>query len=751
VTEILRTAPGVKILATSRARLNVGGEHRFRVAGMDYPDEETLTQQREAFVPPVPSQVEWAVEGRVLKDVAQYSAVKLFLQGARRAQPSFELTDENLSGVVQVCRLVDGMPLGIRLASAWVEMLTPAEIAAEIGRSFDLLETDRRDVPARQRSIRAAVDHSWKLLTARERAVMQALSVFRGGFTREAAQRVTGVSLHELLALVNRSLLHRTPAGRYEVHELLRQYAEEKLGGSPMSGEAARDHHSAYYTAALQQWGKDLKGARQQAALTQMDAEIENARAAWGWAVEHVPEQVEHLDRSIDGLCTFYQARGRFQEGEAACQKVAARLEDGASVAGLRVRARALAWQGIFAELLGRIELARRLARLALELLSGLQAAGHDTRREEAFALRVKGQAEKALGEPEEAKHGWRESLALCQALGDRWEEANVLECLGWVATHSGLYDEAERLQEKSLDIRRALGDAMGMADALHNLGMLANRTGRLEEAARLVRESIAICRKIGDRVGVATGYHYLSNVYQRKGEYAEAYSLEERALAIHDELGYPHGLIEAHRGMGMAKNDLGEYRDARVHCAVSLAMARETGNQQFIAANLQELGDVRLAEGSYAEAVPLLQESLAIAQESGLRRFETWALLSLGYALRGLGDHRRARHHICAALRIAAEVCTWAVLVPAIPRIALLLADMGEAARAVELYALVLRYPWVANSRWFEDVAGRHIAAIAATLPPEVVAAAQERGRARDLEATVAELLVELEGWKDE
>jgi len=164
VSEILQAALGVKVLATSRARLNVGGEQRFQVVGMDYPGTERLT-----------------APAGILADAETYSAVQLFLQCARRALPGFELTEETLGGVVEVCRLVDGLPLAIRLAAAWLAMLSPAEIAAEIGQGLDLLETDVRDVPERQRSMRAVLDHSWKILTRRERELMAALSVFRVG------------------------------------------------------------------------------------------------------------------------------------------------------------------------------------------------------------------------------------------------------------------------------------------------------------------------------------------------------------------------------------------------------------------------------------------------------------------------------------------------------------------------------------------------------------------------------------------
>jgi len=361
VTEILKTAPEVKILATSRARLNVGGEHLFPVSGMSFPDEEAA------------------------EDASQYSAVQLFLTSARRVQPSFEPTADDLTDVGRICRLVEGMPLAILLAAGWMEMLVATEIAAEIDQSLDFLETKLRDVPERQRSMTAAFDYSWNLLTARSRAVMQALSVFRGGFTREAAQQVTGASLRELMALAHKSLLQRSTTGRYEVHELLRRYAAERLDESSTASEATHERHCAYYAAALQGWGADLKGARQQAAPAGMDAEIENARAAWNWAVEQ--GQLQRLDRMIERLCRFYAWRGRLQEGEAACRAAAERLAAPASGDCLRVLVRALAWQSVFNLRLGRIEFANQLLRDSLALLGEPALAGQDAWMETACVL----------------------------------------------------------------------------------------------------------------------------------------------------------------------------------------------------------------------------------------------------------------------------------------------------------------------------------------------------------------------------
>ncbi|MBE9508874.1 MAG: tetratricopeptide repeat protein, partial [Chloroflexi bacterium] len=518
VSDVLKAAPDVKILATSRARLNVGGEHRFRIAGMNYPDEETAGARSETFAQ------QW-------EDVAQYSAVKLFLQGACRAQPGFELTDENLSGVVQVCRLVDGLPLGIRLAAAWVEILTPAEIAAETGRSLDFLETKLRDAPARQRSMRAAFDHSYHLLSEQEREVFQRLSVFRGGFTRDAAQQVTGGSLRELRALVDKSLLERDPAGRYGIHELLRQYAAEKLDESPAASEAARVRHCAYYATFLQQREADLKGGRQQPALAEIEADGENARAAWNWAVER--GQIRRLAQAMDGLCHFYEWRGRYQDGEAACRAAAEKLvvtasgegsvlspsttlrtsADGTSVAeGLRVLAKVLAWQSSFDLGLGRIELASQLVRQSLDILDGPELADQDTQAERAIALKHLGEVARE-SDYEEARRLFEQSLTLYHSLGDRWGMAYALERLGETIATLGQYDAAKRLYEESLANRQALGDRRGVAESLRRLAEVAGRQGQLGEAECLVRESVAVCREIGDQVGLAEGLALLASV----------------------------------------------------------------------------------------------------------------------------------------------------------------------------------------------------------------------------------------------
>ena len=242
VTDVLSTAPGVKILVTSRSGLRVQGEHLYPLTGLQVPDAMLRSP---------------ADDWQTLRG---YSAVELFRQGARQARPDFELRSADMVHVARICRLVQGMPLGILLAAAWVGMLTPEEIAAEIQQSFDFLESDLRDVPLRQRSIRAAFDHSWRLLDEREREVFRGLSVFCGGFTREAAWEVVGASLRDLMSLVHKSLLLPSSPGRYGLHELLRQYAAERLDLAPEQEEGVQERHCSFYSAALEPWAGELKG-----------------------------------------------------------------------------------------------------------------------------------------------------------------------------------------------------------------------------------------------------------------------------------------------------------------------------------------------------------------------------------------------------------------------------------------------------------------------------------------------------------
>jgi predicted ATPase len=728
VAEILRAAPEVKILVTSRARLNVEGETLFPVGGMRFPEQEALSE------------------------AGRYSAVKLFLQSARRARPDFGLREDNLSEVVRICRLVEGLPLGVLLAAAWVGVLTPAEIAdqisGEMGQSLDFLATDVSDVPERLRSMRAVFDHSWRLLTEREREVMRALSVFHGDFTWGAAERVAGASLRELKGLADKSMLQRMPApsgplrarGRYEVHVLLRQYAAEKLAQRPGAWERAHDRHSAYYTAALQRWREEMAGGPQQRrALAEIEADIENARAAWDWAAER--RQVRRLERALESLCRFYFLRARSEEMASACRLAVEGLTPTASAAEQRMVARALSWQG---ELLPN-KFDVPLVRQSLALLEGLELAGHDVRREKAFALMRWGVLAWMEGDLEQGEQVLQQSLGLYRALGDRAGMAEVLQHLGILGWVVGDAISVKLYSEECLAIRRSLDDRVGLVQALCNLGWAALLQGHLEEAERTHRESLARCQELDlRRLFVIRQFEALGTTLSALGRFTEARSSWVESLAMCTEMGLPmaEGWLNGNVGL-LAELHLGSYGEALARGQACLEASRKLEYRRGIAYAHLLLGCVALVEKEEAEALGLLRESLAVYRGHGERYNPSLALAALAMATVGLEDGAEALRSLREALQIVSETGSFLALGWVLPGVAALLLDRGQTEQAVELYAMACsRYPFVAESRWFEDLIGQHVTAAAATLPPAVVEAARARGRDRDPEGTVTELL---------
>lgn len=290
---ILTQAPGVRLLVTSRERLKLRWERCFELGGLACP----------------PSEVAPAGE------LEGYDAVCLFLQAARRVVRGFELAAANAAGVVRICRLVEGMPLAIELAAGLLRAHTCQEIAQRIEGDLGFLASPLQDLPARHRSLRAAIDHSWRLLTPAERVVMMALTLFRQGFTGPAAQQVAGAAQGVLESLVDRSLLRFLPSGRYEMAELLRQYAAEALAAEPAVWAGAGDRHSACYLSLLAEREAELSGAGAARAVEALRPELANVRAAWLWAAAQA--RLADIERSLEALARLYLLAGPYQEGEA--------------------------------------------------------------------------------------------------------------------------------------------------------------------------------------------------------------------------------------------------------------------------------------------------------------------------------------------------------------------------------------------------------------------------------------------------
>lgn len=590
VAELLQAAPGVKAMVTSREALRLRGEWVLPLEGLERPAEE-----------------EEAVE--------HYEAVQLFLQGARRARPDFALSAEDRPAVVRICRLVEGLPLGIELASSWVRMLSCGEIVREIERGLDFLSSAWRDVPERHRSLRAVFDSSWTLLAEEERRALARLSVFRGGFRREAAKEVTGVSLPVLSSLLDKSLL-RCTAGRYEILETLLQYAEEKLQEMAGERDRVRDLHSLFYIHFLQEREKPIKEGREEEALREIREEHENIREAWGWAVEG--GKWEEIGRATESLYLFYEMRSLFHEGEQVFRQTmeALRKLPERDVQQEAALGRVLARYGWCCERLGRYQEARELFAEALAIalrLGDLEEASFDAAH--------MGAVYRLLGEYDLARRSLQESLNFARESGLIWPQAHAFLNLGNVLSSVGDQEGACRAFQECLDLFRQIGYRRGIAAALNNWGLATSALGDYEEAGRLFRESLALFQETGDHRRSAFALANLGYISGNQGLHAEAERLGWEALAIFREIGERWAACTVLSNLGASACAQGKYPVARRYLLEALRMAKEMQALPRVLDILADLADVLYGEGAPSEALEILAAILRHpAVEEGTR-----------------------------------------------------------------------------------------------------------------------------------
>ena len=510
IAGLLARAPELRILATSRERLGLQAEWVYPVGGLAVPADDADAPEEAA-------------------------SVRLFLEGLRRVRPHIPVRDDERPTIGAICRLVEGMPLAIELAAAWASTLTIPDIEREIEQSIDFLEIPLRDVPARHRSMRAVFDQSWELLAPEEQSVFQRLSMFRGGFSREAAEYVAGSTLPLLSALVNKSFLRPEPHGRYSVHDLLRQYAERQLAHHQREELRARDRYSRYFLSYIADREAALTGRDQKEALAEITAEIANIRHAWRIAIDM--QMKEPINHAVHGLWLFYVLRGWMREGEAAFGDVVTAFspagDDGQH--GLRIDpllAKALTRQGGFASGLGNYGPAAERIRQGIAMLRAL-----DDRREVALGLNFLAAANHMLGNETEEESLLAESLTLFRQVEDPWGEAYVLSDIAMLAHAHGDAEQADAFSQESRRLLRQINDVRGLAFAAQYLGMLALDRGDRDAARRFHEEALALRRESEDQWGIATSLAHLGETLRAEGDLDGARKMLLDALRVAREV----------------------------------------------------------------------------------------------------------------------------------------------------------------------------------------------------------------------
>jgi len=589
LAELLANASQVKLLATSRESVGLQDEWVFEVQGL-----------------PVP-------ESRYAEGSAQNTSVELFLQRARRAHVGFNATPEDYPAIVHICQLVDGNPLGLELAAAWVRTLSCDEIAQEIERGMDFLSGSARDLPARHRSMRAVFDHSWKLLTEEEQGVLVRLSVFRGGFRREAAEQVAGATLSTLSTLVTKSIIRRSGTGRYDLHDLIRQFAAEQFAEHPDEQNETQACHSSYYLTYFSQADGRLRSPVQRETLAELTTEMDNFRPAWDWAVTH--GEFAWIEQTMHTIWMLYDTRGWFQEGfdtlgravnalETAHQHSSPDRTDQVALGHILANRAWLAYR------LAHYEQAQAMLERSLEILRPLNEP-----RALGAAIGFLGMLMEVTGNYNRALELYSEGLEIATAIGDRWYSALHLTCLnGLVATtHVMVRSENphERLQFAVAEWR-LIGDPRLTAFGLRILSQSALTLERYDEARLALEESAALNSSIGDRWGLGSAYRGLGVVAQAQGKHQQAVIMFRKSLDTFTELGGRWWVARVLAEMGRSVFELGNEAEAERVWRESLRIATETQATPVALEALAGLASLQAKRGNMETGLELLLIVLA-------------------------------------------------------------------------------------------------------------------------------------------
>lgn len=548
IATLLERVPALSCLVTSRQTLQLEGEQE---------------------VPLIPLSVPQA--GLSVEALLSYPSVQLFVDRAQKARVDFQISPRNAEAVAQVCALLEGLPLALELAAAWSRTLSPAQIQARLETPLDLLVTQRRDGALRQRSIRAALDWSYRLLSPGLQVFFARLSVFRGGWTAEAAEAVCHEpqALHRLSQLRERSLIvaeavETDDSMRYRLLEIVRAGAVEHLADAPMWLAAHADYYLRMAEQAEVAWGTSEIDTW----FDRLEADHDNLRAALEWLLAQRPEQGLRLAAA---LWRFWEGRGHLREG---VERLTAALESVSEVMPDRSRAQAL----------------HGLATLEWQ-----------------------------QGRYPSAEQHLHQALAIWQELDDDRGLAEAHNNLAIAHCHRGDYAGAERLFTQSRTLYERLNDQRGLANCCNNLGVVAREQNRFEDARTLHEQSLRLRREIGDRRGMTTSLMNLGVLACDQEWYAEATEFLMESLTLFREMGHKTGIASPLLYLGMMAAKRGDIPNAKQWLRESLTLFHQLAERGAASECLVGASQVALLEERFSEAAQLLAALFAVRQEIGL------------------------------------------------------------------------------------------------------------------------------------
>jgi len=688
------------------------------------------------------------------------------------------LTQDNLEAVTEICKLVDGMPLGIELAAGWLEVLTPKEIATEVTRSLDFLETDLQDVSDRQRSIRAVFESSWKLLSAEEQNVFQKLTAFRGSFSREAAQLVSGASLRMLLGLVNKSWMQQVEEGRFALHDVLRQYGYERLLSNREEWQSANDRHADYYLGFVQELEQDLRGPKQIEAVDALNKEFgNNIQAAWDWLIKR-KRFGDLVNRMLPGIFHFSLIRSsvilvaltkkarkampELQDRRVVLQRailetVETSFEINWSMMDDQPKERFLKLWATVEEFRLADDMGFWFFILILAYRGGIDS-GKDFGDFHRFLQKpeirenpwVFGQAlllayTLAGADEAERERYLLEALRVFQQIGVVHEQAGTLQLLGEIAWFRKSYDQAVQFKQAALELYEKTGNQFGLGEIWFDLAKIALSRGNFDQAFHAYHQQRRIYERSGNKRLIGINLSWESLAASRYGTLAHALDTRRRSLVIAEEENNLNDYSWALWELGELYRLMGNFEQAQLWYQKALPHFEKLQEFNGISSYYRGLGDISLALRQWEEARQQFQKSIeALTQEH--RSWSIWSLAYvqgvLGRSLIGLGKFLEAREVLQKAIHNAQEYSGWDLIFVPLVGCASLFAALEKSEQAIELASFVTcqSISWNETKRQAREV----IEFASRDVPSEVTQSAQTRGKAMTKDQAVALALQE-------
>ena len=554
ITGLLAAAPQLKVLVTSRAPLHLRGEKLVDVPPLELPDAEHL--------PP-------------LADLERIESVALFIERAADAQDGFAITPDNASMIAAICNRLDGLPLAIELAAAKTRLLSLPALLRRLEHRLTLLTGGPRDAPLHQQTLRRSIESSYALLSDEEQALFRKLGIFVGPFTFDAAEEVTELTLEQLEAILDQSLLHRLSSlevdsggeVRFSMLASIREYAREQLEAHEEMQPAAHSH-ARYHLALALAAQQELIGLDQKLWMPRLAASYADLRSAFDWALKNAePAITLQIAASI---WRFWYNRGELSEGRRWLEEALAQGSDQPS----DLRARVLHALGTIAE---------RQTDLAA--------------------------AERYLSE----------SVELRRTLGNKLDFANTINNLGIVSYAQGNIDKADALFAEALDLFEEMGDKDGEARTRGNVSMVAYHRGDYPKVTSILEKTVAMRRELRGQGPIASALSNLSLVLLLQGDYERAIAYAEEGVALNNELGDTLGVAFCLANLGWAARKLGDLERARSILAQSLSIFWKMGDKHDVAGCLHRLGNIAARTGQPARAARLFGASEALNEAIGV------------------------------------------------------------------------------------------------------------------------------------